>query len=275
MSSLLIPAEVSVIGLGFVGGSMFRSFNEKGVSVFGYDKYKKDIDMGPLDLCLNTKISFLCLPTLFNKEKKCYDKNAIHNVCTFLNEKKYKGVVVVKSTVEPQTISSLCDKYSNLEFIHNPEFLTARTAFHDFHNQTHIVLGKSKNCSLENYDLVYRFYNKNYPRAQISICSSDESECMKIFVNTFYSTKIQIFNEFYLLCKEMNVDYNNVKELMLKNNWFTPHHTYVPGPDGKLSYGGACFPKDTSALLEHMKKLKTPHMVLDSVVKERNTMRDD
>ena len=275
MSSLLIPAEVSVIGLGFVGGSMFRSFNEKGVSVFGYDKYKKDIDMGPLDLCLNTKISFLCLPTLFNKEKKCYDKNAIHNVCTFLNEKKYKGVVVVKSTVEPQTISLLCDKYSNLEFIHNPEFLTARTAFHDFHNQTHIVLGKSKNCSLENYDLVYRFYNKNYPRAQISICSSDESECMKIFVNTFYSTKIQIFNEFYLLCKEMNVDYNNVKELMLKNNWFTPHHTYVPGPDGKLSYGGACFPKDTSALLEHMKKLKTPHMVLDSVVKERNTMRDD
>ena len=73
----------------------------------------------------------------------------------------------------------------------------------------------------------------------------------------------------------MNVNYNNVKELMLKNNWFTPHHTHVPGPDGKLSYGGACFPKDTSALLEHMKVLETPHMVLDSVVKERNTMRDD
>ena len=107
MSSLLNPHEVSVIGLGFVGGSMFRSFNEKGVCVFGYDKYKKDIDMGPLDLCLNTKISFLCLPTLFNKEKKCYDKNAINNVCTFLNEKKYQGVVVLKSTVEPQTVNKL------------------------------------------------------------------------------------------------------------------------------------------------------------------------
>ena len=71
-----------------------------------------------------------------------------------------------------------------------------------------------------------RFYNQLYPRAQISICSSDESECMKIFVNTFYSTKIQIFNEFYLLCNKMDVNYN-VKELMLKNNWFTPHHTHV------------------------------------------------
>ena len=45
--------------------------------VFGYDKYKKTIDMGPIELCLNTKISFLCLPTLFNKETKSYDKSAI------------------------------------------------------------------------------------------------------------------------------------------------------------------------------------------------------
>ena len=25
--------------------------------------------MGPLDLCLDTKITFLCLPTLFNKKQ--------------------------------------------------------------------------------------------------------------------------------------------------------------------------------------------------------------
>ena len=87
--------------------------------------------------------------------------------------------------------------------------------------------------------------------------------------------KIQIFNELYLLSEKMNVNFHNVKNLMLKNKWFTPHHTHVPGPDGKMSYGGACFPKDTSALLEHMKKLGTPHMVLNSVVQERNSMRDD
>ena len=45
MSSLLNTPEVSVIGLGFVGGAMFRSFKEKGATVFGYDKYKKDIDI--------------------------------------------------------------------------------------------------------------------------------------------------------------------------------------------------------------------------------------
>ena len=117
MSSLLNTPEVSVIGLGFVGGSMFRSFKEKGARVFGYDKYKKDIDMGPLDLCLDTKITFLCLPTLFNEKTKCYDKSAINNVCSFLNEKKYQGVVVLKSTVEPQTVNKLCDKYTELQFL--------------------------------------------------------------------------------------------------------------------------------------------------------------
>lgn len=267
--------EVSVIGLGFVGGSMFRSFKEKGARVFGFDKFKKDIDMGPLEKCLDTNICFLCLPTLFNKDTKSYDKTAINEVCSFLNDNSYKGVVVLKSTVEPQTVTKLCDKYSNLQFIHNPEFLTARTAYHDFHNQTHIVLGRSKNCTNENFNKLYTFYAKFYPRARISISNSDESECMKIFVNTFYATKIQIFNEFYLLCEKMGVNFNMVKDLMLRNNWFTSHHTHVPGPDGKLSYGGACFPKDTSALLEHMKIMGTPHMVLDSVVGERNSMRDD
>ena len=33
MSSLLNTPEVSVIGLGFVGGAMFRSFKEKGATV--------------------------------------------------------------------------------------------------------------------------------------------------------------------------------------------------------------------------------------------------
>ena len=267
--------DISIIGLGFVGGAMFRSFKEKNVSVFGYDKYKKDIDMGGLEYCLTTEIIFACLPTLYDAVKKMYNKDAIHELCSYLQDNNYTGTLVIKSTVEPQTINTLCDTFPSLNFTHNPEFLTARTAYNDFHNQTHIVLGRSKNCSNECFNRLYGFYAQYYPRALISTSSSNESECMKIFVNSFYSTKIQIFNEFYLLCQNMGVDFDKVKDLMLKNKWFTPHHTHVPGPDGQLSYGGACFPKDTSALLEQMKLLNSPHMVLESVINERNSMRDD
>ena len=42
--------------------------------------------------------------------------------------------------------------------------------------------------------------------------------------------------------------------MMLKNEWINPMHTNVPGSDGSLGYGGACFPKDTNALYRYMEK---------------------
>jgi len=263
---------ISVIGLGFVGGSMKKSFEIKGESVIGYDKYKENTDS--FEDCLKSNIAFLALPTIYDEDKMTYDKSAIHEVCGDLEKNNYQGIVVIKSTVEPTTTDELAKKY-NLKFVHNPEFLTAATAFEDFHNQTHIVLGKSKNVKDEEIDVLENFYKKNYPDAEISRCTCTESESMKSFVNCFYSVKIQFFNELYLLCQKMGCNYDNVKDLMLKNNWINPMHTDVPGPDGKLSYGGYCFPKDTNALAEHMKREGVTCRVLEATIKERNEMRDD
>lgn len=263
---------ISVIGLGFVGGSMKKSFEIKGESVIGYDKYKENTDSF-VD-CLESDIAFLALPTIYDEDKMTYDKSAIHEVCGDLEKNNYQGIVVIKSTVEPTTTEGLAQKY-NLKFVHNPEFLTAATAFEDFHNQTHIVLGKSKNVQDKEIDVLEDFYKKNYPDAEISRCTCTESESMKSFVNCFYSVKIQFFNELYLLCQKMGCNYDNVKNLMLKNKWINPMHTDVPGPDGKLSYGGYCFPKDTNALVEHMKREGVTCKVLEGTIQERNEMRDD
>lgn len=263
---------ISVIGLGFVGGSMKKSFEIKGEYVIGYDKYKENTDS--FEDCLKSDIAFLALPTIYDEDKMTYDKSAIHEVCNDLEKENYQGIVVIKSTVEPTTTEKLAEKY-NLKFVHNPEFLTAATAFEDFHNQTHIVLGKSENVKDEEIDVLENFYKKNYPDAEISICSCTESESMKSFVNCFYAVKIQFFNELYLLCNKMGCNYDNVKDLMLKNKWINPMHTNVPGPDGKLSYGGYCFPKDTNALAEHMKREGVTCKVLEGTIQERNEMRDD
>ena len=45
-------------------------------------------------------------------------------------------------------------------------------------------------------------------------------------------------------------------------------HTIVPGPDGQISYGGLCFPKDTNALNMYMINEGTPNKVLDATIKE-------
>lgn len=263
---------VSVVGLGFVGGSMKKSFELKGCNVKAYDKYKES---DTLEDCIRSEIMFLALPTLFDETTNEYDKSCIVEVCEELVKNNYDGIVVIKSTVEPNTTRYLSNLFPSLKLVHNPEFLTAATAFEDFHNQKHIVLGKGKNVNDESMEKLSIFYKNLYPEADISICQDIESESMKIFLNCFYSVKVQFFNELYLLCHEMNCDYDNIIKLMLKNNWINPMHTKVPGPDGKLSYGGYCFPKDTNALLNHMRRVGTPHKVLESTVEERNIMRDD
>lgn len=265
--------QVGIIGLGFVGSAMERSFSLFGINPIGYDKFKNG-GIGTFEQVCEAQILFLCLPTPYDSESHSYDKSAIYEICQALSSIGYKGLVVIKSTIEIGTIEFL-EKSWPLYYTHNPEFLTARTAFEDFHAQTHIVLGRGSLVPDDLYAQLVEFYAGLYPGAKISQCVAGESEAMKLFCNCFYSVKIQFFNELYLLCGKLGIEYSHVKDLMLGNGWINPMHTNVPGPDGQLSYGGLCFPKDTNALNELMKLLNSPNAVMDAVIQERNSMRSD
>ena len=82
-----------------------------------------------------------------------------------------------------------------------------------------------------------------------------------------------LFNEYYHLCEKNGWEFTHIRDMMLQNGWIDWHHTFVPGPDGRLGFGGACFPKDTSALNEFIKRNNTPGSVLNAVVKENKEIR--
>jgi nucleotide sugar dehydrogenase len=263
---------VGIIGLGFVGNAIYQSFLKKNIQTHVYDKYK---NIGDLKSCLNTSILFLALPTVYDSSLGSYNKQPIYETCAYLNEYKYNGIVVIKSTVEPNSTDELSLQFPELNIVHNPEFLKANTAEQDFHNQIHIVLGKSSKCCINKYSQLVDFYKEYYPTAKMSLCSSLESEMMKIFVNSFYSIKIQFFTEMYLTCQKSGSDFKTVRDMMLANEQIHQSFTNVPGHDGQISYGGLCFPKDTNALNEFMKRNNIPNELLDSCIKERNKMRKD
>lgn len=263
--------SVGIIGVGVVGSAIKEVFIEKNINVKTYDKFKPG--EGKLEDLMETTFLLLTLPTLYDDSLKCYNKDSIEEIISYLHNHNYKGIVVLKSTVEPGTTRKLQQKYSSLVLVHNPEFLSAKTAIEDFRNQEHIVIG-----SINKEDTVSKlclFFKTYWPSATISLCTWEESEGMKIMVNSFYATKIQFFNEIFLFTQtDPNMSYETVKNLMLLNKWISPHHTQVPGHDGKLSYGGMCFPKDTNALLQEMKKRNTEHSVLEAVIQERNKIRN-
>jgi nucleotide sugar dehydrogenase len=262
--------KIGIIGIGFVGNAIKTFFNKKNTDVYCYDKYIEKYNN--FNNILNTEILFLCLPTLYLENEKEYDKYPLEENIKLLSENHYNGIILIKSTIEPTTTKYFNDKYNNLQIIHNPEFLSAKTAIKDFENQNHIIIGftdksKSKEKEIINF---FKFY---FPHSEITISNSNESETIKICCNSFYCVKIQFFNEIYDLCNKIDIDYNVVKDSMIKNGWINKMHTSVPGSDGKLSYAGACFPKDTNALLEFMKKNNIIHDVLESTIIERNNIR--
>jgi len=263
--------NIGIAGIGFVGNAIYNFFKDKENTIC-YDKYK---DLNKKEELLDTNILFLALPTIYNEEIKEYDKSAIYEVSNFLNENKYNGIVIIKSTVEPGTTDKLSHMFKNLKICHNPEFLTARSAVEDFNNQNHIVIGKGLNCKDEDIEFIKNLYLKYFKKSEISLCKSLESESMKIMCNSFYASKIMIFNEYYLLCQKNGSDFKKILELMLKNNWINPMHTNIPGPDGLMAYGGACFPKDTQALNKYMESYKSENSVLLSVIKECNLLRKE
>ena len=264
--------KIGIAGYGFVGGALKKSFEINNVNLKVYDKIKN------LDSCedlLNCNIIFLCLPTLFDETINEYNKSAIIEMSEFLNDNAYTGLIVIKSTVEPETTNKLSKLFEKLRFAHNPEFLTARTAFEDFHNQKHIVIGKGPNCNNNDIEMLRLFYNKYYPEAKISLSTSLESESMKIMCNSFYASKIMLFNEYYLLCQKNGSDFKKILDLMLENKWINPMHTDVPGPDGLMAYGGDCFPKDTQALNKYMESYQSENLVLKNVINECKLLRKE
>jgi len=257
--------KIGIIGKGILGSSIFDFFN-KYSKVIVYDKYKK---IGSFIDVLDCDILFLCLPTLFNDETKIYNTDEIHSICKLLSEHNFNKIIILKSTVTPKTTIELNKKY-NLNIIHNPEFLSETTASDDFKNQNHIVLGSETNDYLLK---CVEFYKQYFKDAEISIMSSTESELMKIAVNNFYSSKLIFFNELYLLCQEINISYETVKDSMIKNGWINPMHTNVPGKNNKLGFGGMCFPKDTKAYFNFLKEHTKFFKITEATVIENDELR--
>ena len=99
--------KVGIIGLGFVGSAMEKSFKILGANPIGYDKFKNG-GIGTFNEVINTQILFLCLPTPYDSITHSYDKTAIYETCDSLNKIGYTGLVVIKSTIEIGTIKFYC-----------------------------------------------------------------------------------------------------------------------------------------------------------------------
>jgi nucleotide sugar dehydrogenase len=263
--------KIGICGYGFVGNAVTAFFTEKNYNVTIYDKYK---NINSFEMLLDTDILFICLPTNYDNSIKSYNMMEIDKTLELLNKNNYKGIAVIKSTILPNYCHNMNDKYPNLSIVANPEFLSAKTAIEDFRNQKHVVLGYTV-YSKDSIIKLEEMYIELLGAVVITVVDANEAALIKLGCNSFYATKIQYFTELYMLCNKLGVSYENVKNGMLENGWINKNHTDVPGSDGKVSFGGMCFPKDIKALSSYMEEEESINGVLKGVIEERDILRDD
>ena len=112
-----------------------------------------------------------------------------------------------------------------------------------------------------------------FPKAHIVKTGSTHAEMIKYFTNCFLATKVSFANEMHELCVGLNLDYDKVVEYAILDDRLGSSHWSVPGPDGDFGFGGHCFPKDLSAIINITKKLGTINNVLKSVKETNDKVR--
>ena len=82
------------------------------------------------------------------------------------------------------------------------------------------------------------------------------AEMIKYMNNVFFATKVSVMNEFKQVCDEVGADWNVALKGFAADQRIGDSHLNVPGPDGKLGFGGSCFPKDINAFMTMAKNLE-------------------
>ena len=120
----------------------------------------------------------------------------------------------------------------------------------------------------------YKFWKDIFPFPLVS-ATVEELIMTKYVRNCFLATKVAFFNDIHKLCETVNVNYNNVANLTSMDRRIGSSHMQVPGPDGELGFGGACFPKDTKALVATGKHYDVELEILKDVIKANKKVRKE
>jgi UDPglucose 6-dehydrogenase len=259
--------KVGIVGAGFVGSAIAEAMDHGfcGLTIVdpakGYNNTYQDL--------LDCDGVFVCVPSPQSDDGTC-DTSILEDVLSNLAKINYQGVIISKCTAPPDVYEQLNDLYPNL--IHAPEFLTAANAKSDYINGKFAMIGGRVGIYQREAERLIRI-GQGLLGDNVVHCSIGEASLAKYTINCFMSTKVVFMNELYQLAQAMNLNYDNVAAMIKMDHRIGSSHLQVPGPDGSCGFGGACFPKDTSAMLKFAEQYNTPLNVLDAAVKKNTLLR--
>lgn len=236
--------NVGIVGLGWVGKSMFEMFPD--AVVYDEPQIKETY---PADYAAAVRegreqinkcdVAFVCVPTP-NVGEGRLDTSIVEEVVGWCDSK----LIVIRSTVDPGTTDALRNK-TGKHIVMQPEYL-GETPKHPMLNQTErpfVILGGEPEDRRKAIEVYTQAYNAN---TRIRQTSALEAEIIKLSENRAIAFKVAQCQELYDVCELAGVDYYTIRDAVYDddprfNLWWTFIYPDKRGMESK------CIPKDPYA----------------------------
>ncbi len=286
--------QIGFIGLGKLGMPCAETISDKGYNVYGYDILPKtstkiDIKTSIQEVIEQSDIIFVATPTphedgydgknpTSHLPPKDFNYNSVKEVLKECNKYiKQDQTLALISTVLPGTIRrELAPLVTNTRLIYNPYLIAMGSVGWDMINPEMIIIGtmKGKIVTAKRAKHLLHLYSRicdNNPRIEFG--TWEEAEAIKIFYNTFISTKISLVNMVQDVAQKLgNMNVDVVTKALAKSTQRINSPAYMKAGMGD---GGACHPRDNIALRWLAKDIGLGYDLFESIMTAREKQAEN
>jgi UDPglucose 6-dehydrogenase len=278
--------RIGFIGIGKLGKEAAEVMMSAGHDVLGYDVMEiKDstisITTSLEDVCRDRELIFIAVPTPHHKdydgsqptshlEPKDFDYSIVKGILNEINQHTTKEqLVVLISTVLPGTTRrEFIPLVKNYRFIYNPYLIAMGTVKEDMVKPEMLIIGTEDGSRTGDAEKLTEFYGTFiHPETRCEIGTWDDAEAIKIFYNTFISTKLSLVNMIMDVAeKNGNMNTDVVTGALERSSYRIMGPAYMKAGMGD---GGGCHPRDNIALRFMAQEYGLTYDLFDAVMKSR------
>lgn len=253
--------NIGIVGYGYVGTAIHRLFGDDVTDIYDpyitaekiEEKFKGVPDISKeeteLDRFNKCDMVAVCVMTKEAEDKSC-DISIVKSTLQWLIDIQYKGVILIKSAVSPLNTKALFAEFhrrnrlDGLRMVVSPEYIGEGKYFvppwkyphpTDMKQHTFQIFGGDKEDTSRCVDI---FVRKVGPHVDFYQTDETTASVVKYMENSWGAMKVTFCQEWYDLCKKLNVDYNEMREIWTADSRVEKMHTAV-FPDSR-GYGGKC-----------------------------------
>ncbi len=290
------PAQVAVVGLGYVGCVSAACLAELGYHVTGVDRdphkvnavraghspfyepgldglVSRNVTSGRLAVTADlaeaverVDIALICVGTPSERNGNL-GLEQLRRVCAEMSvglaRRTTRLVVAIRSTVFPGTceevVAPALGDRAKAAVVSNPEFLREGAAVRDFMEPSLVVVGGGSD------DDAVRAVANLYAPLGVDPClvSLRAAEMIKYACNSFHAVKVTFANEIGAVSAQLGVDGAEVMATLCRDQRLNISAAYLkPG----FAFGGSCLPKDLRALVHRAQRLDLRLPLVENVM---------